>query len=90
MLRFAGFFFVLKSRHTYNLSCEYTISRYIFVIIFVAYIRFAFRKRNFVITCLLEELFKQEPRIMSELKPVLTGTNHHLVFHTECDCYFLY
>jgi len=30
------------------------------------------RKRNFVISCLLEELFKQEPRLMSELKPVLT------------------
>ena len=26
-----------------------------------------------MITCLLEELFKQEARLMSELKPVLTG-----------------
>ena len=36
-------------------------------------VSFIFRKRNFVISCLLEELFKQEPRLMSELKPVLTG-----------------
>ena len=31
-----------------------------------------FRKRNFVVTTLLEELYKQEPRIMAELKPILT------------------
>jgi len=31
-----------------------------------------YRKRNFVMTCLLEEVFRQEPRLMSELKPVLT------------------
>jgi len=31
-----------------------------------------YRKRNYVVTCLLDELFQQEPRLMSELKPVLT------------------
>lgn len=31
-----------------------------------------YRKRNFVISCILDQLFKQEPRIMSELKPLLT------------------
>ena len=31
-----------------------------------------YRKRNFVVTCFLDELFKQEPRLMAELKPVLT------------------
>ena len=31
-----------------------------------------YRKRNFVVTCLIEELFQQEPRLMAELKPILT------------------
>ena len=31
-----------------------------------------YRKRNRVVCCLLDELFAQEPRLMAELKPVLT------------------
>ena len=38
-----------------------------------------------MITCLLEELFKQEARLMSELKPVLTG-----IFNNLNDIIFIY
>ena len=31
-----------------------------------------YRKRNYVVTCLLDSLFQQEPRLMAELKPILT------------------